>query len=363
MTRSSFNIAFLTVRLSDGGSERVIANLASSFACHNYKTTVITYRRSIDEYPINESVIRYNLDDYRENNGHFGKLSHFLRIKSICEREKIDVIISFGNGPIAHSLLIKILLGIKAVIPVRNAPDFLYNSRLTKWGVRWIYNIADGAVFQTEEAKKWFRKELQYKSSIIYNPVGEIFFSSHYNPEPNRIITCGRLQPQKNHRLLLDAVEIVSHSINNIRLYIYGVGPLEKELKEYASEKGLSSIVHFEGRSTNIPMELSKASVFVLSSNVEGVPNALMEAMAVGVPSVATDCPCGGPRMLLGENDRGILVPVNNESELANSIICLLADENKRNKYSELSKEFAKNFSVEQVFSEWQKFLLNVYKF
>lgn len=355
------NIAFITVKLSDGGSERVIANLASMFVNHGHKTVLVTYRRTVDEYEVDRRVKRYSLSDNANNcTGICGKISHIKQILSICKQENVDVVVGFGNGPITHAVLLKLMVGIKAVVSVRNAPDYLFTGKLTKLCVRWFYSMADGAIFQTDDAQKWFSKRLQKKSIIVFNPIGEEFFKVKYTPEPLRIVSCGRLQPQKNHKLLLDAMVIVLHSIANAKVYIYGVGPLDGKLKEYAKKKGISDSVFFEGRSSQIPIELSKASVFVLPSNVEGAPNALMEAMAVGVPSVATDCPCGGPKMLLGENTRGVIVPVGNANELAEGIIRLLTDFQKRNSYSKSSKEFSTNFSAEHVFKKWADFITHI---
>ena len=120
----------------------------------------------------------------------------------------------------------------------------------------------------------------------------------------------------------------------------------------------LDGRVILKGRSTNIPEVLSEAKIFALASDFEGLPNALMEALAVGIPSIATDCPCGGPRVLIEDGVNGRLVPVGDENKMAEALDMLLAD----SKYaarlgSEAAVRAAEQFRSDVVIDQWREMI------
>ena len=204
-------------------------------------------------------------------------------------------------------------------------------------------------------------KQLQKKSIILPNPVNNAFYQVPWEPAPGRIVTCGRLMDQKNHRLLIDAFHTVTERNPNLplELRIYGVGPLEEELQNQIHALHLDNSVKLMGRTDEVPEVLRHAELFVLSSNAEGSPNALMEAMAVGVPCVSTDCPCGGPRMLL--KDTGApLVPVGDRNALADGIETMLLDEERRVSCTRKVKETAARFTQDRVTAGWISYIERV---
>ena len=151
--------------------------------------------------------------------------------------------------------------------------------------------------------------------------------------------------------MLIQAFALISHQYPDEKLIIFGEGPLKNELKQYVSEMGLDQRVIFPGAISDVNVELSKSKVFVLSSDYEGLPNALMEAMASGVAVVSTDCPSGGPKYLLKESNAGILVPCNNADEMAQAI-SIMMDEKKNDYFRDQAKKKQKNFCR-------KRFLLN----
>ena len=111
------------------------------------------------------------------------------------------------------------------------------------------------------------------------------------------------------------------------------------------------------GQRENVPEILSKAKLFVLSSDYEGMPNALMEAMAVGVPAVSTDCPCGGPKELFGEKLQNLLTPVGNTDALADKMIFLLQNDKERENIGKELRQRAKLFRVDDVGQKWIEYI------
>ena len=138
-------------------------------------------------------------------------------------------------------------------------------------------------------------------------------------------------------------------------LWIYGDGPLKNGLSSLIEQYGLQDRVFLPGATTNVPAVLASAEIFVLSSDYEGLPNALMEAMAMGLPCISTDCPCGGPRALM-EHSQKFLIPVGDRSALAQAIFSLATDKNLREAASAANRTDAQRFRPETVFDEWRKF-------
>ena len=204
-----------------------------------------------------------------------------------------------------------------------------------------LYPLADGFVFQTKEAQEYFDKKIQKKSVIIPNPINEEFICEPYNGErEKKIVTVGRLEEQKNHKMLIKAFSKLPEGLSEYKLIIYGEGSLRPELEKQIKELNLLGRVFLPGQVDDVKNRIYKAGLFVLSSNYEGMPNALMEAMALGVPCASTDCPCGGPRFLIKNEYNGLLYNVNNELELKLAINKIIGDE-------ELSKKISKNARFE----------------
>ncbi len=358
----TYRIGFLIWNLSRGGAERVVANLASQHAANGHHTVIITYSHNDGEYRLDSRVKRYELD---QSPGELLNPKTFIRriciTRKICRKEHLDVLVAFLEGSISYAIIATMFLKTKTIISVRNAPEVLYRSKIIRLQARFLYPLADGAVFQTNDARDWFPKRLQRKSSVLMNPISDEFYDVTYKPEACKIVNCGRLIKAKDQELLIDAFSLVLNYFPRATLHIYGIGELRDKLEKKIRDMGISSSVFLEGRSNNVSEVLSTATVFVLSSRNEGCPNALMEAMAVGVPSISTDCPCGGPKMLIGNNDNGILIPVGDKKALTDAIVYLLSNPKAREDYSRNSKQEAFKFREKKIFEEWRNFINTIY--
>lgn len=220
-----------------------------------------------------------------------------------------------------------------------------------------LFQKADGGVFQTKDAQKWFPLPIQKISEVIYNPINDAFFGEKYHPIANNVVTCGRLEEQKNQEMLVVAFSEVIKKYPDAHLNIYGEGGLRERLHQQIVELHLENNVFLMGKTSDVPAVLGTAQIFVLPSRYEGMPNALMEAMAVGVPCISTDCPCGGPQALLESGKNGILVPVGDTNALANAIMELLADEGQRKRYSRNAKKAAENYTQEKICNKWLSYI------
>ena len=144
------------------------------------------------------------------------------------------------------------------------------------------------------------------------------------------------------------------------KLVIYGDGPQRKELEELSKELGIEESVEMPGYVSLIGDKIYNSSVFVLSSEFEGIPNALMEAMALGVPCVATDCPVGGPRYLIENMVNGILINMNDKSEMLKAIEYLLANPLQADKMGQRAKRIKEELSPCRIYSMWETYLENM---
>ena len=170
------------------------------------------------------------------------------------------------------------------------------------------------------------------------------------------IVTCGRLTEQKNHAMLINAFAEVQKKYPFATLKIYGDGTLKDKLQKQIDDLGLSSTAHLMGATSDVTRALQTADLFVLSSDYEGMPNALMEAMAAGVPCISTDCPCGGPRELFGEDGSNKLVQCRDVNQMEKAICSVLEsteDGTTEKKHSEI-------FRPEKVNKMWEKYVMEV---
>ena len=347
-------ILFYINAINGGGAERVMVNLAKYFSENEYETVLVTSFQDTWEYPLGAKVRRLTLENEELKQSRIKRnLSRIKKIRSICKQEKPDVLVSFMAEPNFRAVAATRGLPVKLLVSVRNDPDREYSGKLGHFVGKYLLPMADGCVFQTGDAQKWFPKRLQKKSEIIYNAVKEEFYSVERKPIRGEIVTCGRLTEQKNHKLLINAFAKVQKAYPFAVLKIYGEGALREELQDQINALNLNEKVFLMGDTNNVAKALETADLFVLSSDYEGMPNALMEAMAAGVPCISTDCPCGGPRELFAEELSDKLVQCGNAEQLAEKICkALEAAEN-----GMTEKKHAEIFKPDRVNQTWKNYI------
>ncbi len=356
-------LLFYINAINGGGAERVILQLAHHFADEGFRSVLVTsFVDEGKEYEVPSNVIRLSIEQEEIKQSRLKRnISRIKALRRIIKREKPVAIISFMAEPNFRALIATKGLKTKRIISVRNDPNREYSGKLGKYVGKYLLPTADGCVFQTEDAKAWFPEKLQKKSRVILNDVKEEFFNIERTQTKN-VISVGRLSKQKNHALLVDAFAQIADKYPDQKLLLYGAGALEEKIRQQIEEYGLQGRVVLKGPTNDVAGVLGKAGVFVLSSDYEGMPNCLMEALAAGVPCVSTDCPCGGPRTLIKDGENGLLVPIKDKESLAMAIDRLLSDQEYAEKIGRTAKETATQFHPDRIFAQWKAYVEEVIK-
>ncbi len=358
MTRRQ-TLLFYINSLHRGGAQRVMVQLAGRFVQAGWRCVLVTSYREADEYPVPEGVERVILEDEPLPSGALRRnFSRIQALRRLCREYRPAALISFMAEPNFRAVLAARGLGVSTIVSVRNDPEKEYFNRLFRFVGRHVLPLADGCVFQTEGARAWFPEKLRKKSAVIMNQVDEAFFDCPACTKAHDILAVGRLTAQKNHALLIRAYAALGPVDD--RLVIYGEGEKRAELEALISDLGLEGRVLLPGLSADIPHDIGSAKLFVLPSDYEGMPNALLEAMALGLPCIASDCPCGGPAELIEHGENGLLFPVGDEQALTAALRELLNDGDKRAVLARKAREKAGDFRPEIIFKHWESYVQSI---
>ncbi len=344
--------------LYGGGAERVTCNLANYLVKKGHQVEILTMSETKESYELDNKVKVKTLLTLNERKTKiWNTLIRLPKFWSYLRHNKNDVYIVMLPKTIIMLLVFKWMTKAKVIASERSNPA-AYPKVITKL-LRKYAPKADGFVFQTEEASEWYRDTLEKnKIKIIPNAINPAFVRPRYaGPKRKVIAGAGRLHEQKNFALLIKAFAIIAPDFTDYNLIIYGIGDKKKELDNLVADYNLQNRVFFPGNIQNIAEEMEKNSIFVLSSNYEGMPNALMEAMALGLPCISTDCPVGGPRFLINNDVNGILVPVGDAKSLANAMKELLENPGKATLLGNNAFEIARQLTADKVYGQWEVFI------
>ena len=223
---------------------------------------------------------------------------------------------------------------------------------------RISYLFASGFVFQTKDAAAFFSKRIQNKGVILKNPLNTDNIPERYTGERRKVVVgVGRLYDQKNFPLLISAFSEFYKTHSEYKLVIFGEGHKRQELEDFANKMLPQGTWEMPGRSSNWQEQAKDAKMFVLSSDFEGMPNALIESMATGIPSISTDCPSGGSRELIEDGVNGILIPIKDKDAMV-AAMCKLADDSEfAEKLSQNGEKLKETLNSEVICKKWCDYL------
>lgn len=354
-------IVFVIKNMGLGGSCKQLAMTANALSHYGHSVYIYSYNTNKLEQSLSENVV-YIPENRIIKHRVLEWILVPLRIRKKIKEISPDLIISWRTQAGAHCILGSLGTNTKCVFSERSDP-YMEHSNI-HWITTYLANMSDGGVFQTEKAKLYYKK-LSRKSIVIPNPVNPLLNLQTFVPystRPHKIVFVGRMSLiQKRQDILLKAMKEINNILPDYKLYLYGNGPSEKEIKNLVTEYGLTNSVVFCGSVTNVVEYIKDARLMLLSSDYEGIPNSIIEAFQVGVPVVTTDCSPGGCRVLIDDNYNGNIVPFRDYHALAEKSIELLNDENKASNYINNSKRKLEEFAPSYVFEKWNNYLTNIY--
>ena len=350
-----------------GGAEHVVSTLSRKLSKNGHDVIVATQWYSENEYPLGDKVKRVNvgLTEEDEKAGRVSKaFRRLFRLRDCVKVEKPDLVISFCAKANFRSAFSLFGMNTPLIVSVRNNPVEDYAGH--RIATRYMEKKACGCVFQTPDAMSFFSKDFQKRSRIIFNPLDEEYLniSADMVPEASarskRIVNVGRISKQKNQLLLLKSFKKIADKYPDYKVEIYGdfqEQDILDEITSYIEKNSLNDRVVIMPPTNKLKEKISDAALFVLSSDFEGMPNSLIEAMALGVPSISTDCPCGGSRLLMEQEDSGILVPVGDADALAEAMDRVLSDEQLSDKLSRNALKITDKVQPDKICREWEEFI------
>jgi glycosyltransferase involved in cell wall biosynthesis len=342
-------ILFFIGSMLEGGAERVVSILSNSLIKEEYDIEILMY---LDNTPFYDLDPKIKLNSVCKNTGSRSLKKNFFWIRRYLNNN-FDVVISFLSPFNMLMLTCSIGKGIPIIVADRNDPSKVPGNSISRIGRNILYHYSAHIVVQTNKNFKYFSNSLKKKISIIPNPVNKIIVPDVYSSTTHQkvIVTVGRLIPQKNQQLLLDAFKIIHDKYPDYKLVIYGEGELRGKYENFINDNGLSEYILLPGVKKNIYDLLSKAEIFVLPSLFEGMPNALIEAMCIGMPVVSTRV--SGADEIIKTGYNGILIN-NDIDEMIDALEKLINNPTLRSRYGANASKLAWDLSESKITENWK---------
>jgi len=331
-----------------GGAERVMSVVTNRLAEKGWEVWIAALLTDENEYELNENV--HFVDFSGKCESRIKRLPYWIKsIRHLVKTVKPDTVLSFIARINVITLLSLFGLKQRIVVSERNDPRFDRRGRLGDIMTKLLYRLADTVVFQTKRSAEYFEKCHLKNTCIIYNPIDVDCRAE--NTVRHKIVNVGRLNGQKNQKMLIEAISDLKDKYPDISLHIYGEGDLRDELIAYINEKSASENVILEGMVTDVHNRISDAELFVLSSNYEGLSNALFEAMLMGLPCISTNC---GSEEFITDGVNGRITERGDAHRLADVIDQMLSHPEKARAMGKEAMKLSDVLSAEKVLSKWE---------
>ena len=319
-------VLFAITTLFGGGAERVATVWANKLVNRGYDVTFLIYGRSENEYFVDDRIhIKTVASDYKA----YKKMGYFARLKAmrkIIKEVKPEITVNFLPRMQIWMMMAAWGLKIKRVETVRVSPWMICSGSKAERALwKHCFTRADKVIFQTAEQGEFFNDKVRAKSVVISNPISEQYCNNpktSYSSSNNRFVAAGRITSQKNYPVMIEAFSKALKTNPELTLSIYGTGDEAyiAEMQALISEAGIEDSVKLMGRTTDMLSVLQNADAFLMTSDFEGMPNALAEAMVMGLPCISTNCRTG-PKDMIDNGESGFLVNVGDSDDIADAIL------------------------------------------
>lgn len=350
-------ILFVISSLQIGGEQRVASILTDGLIQSGHKVDMLVLNKKEEkqfEFHPFISVEYANCDKKKTKN-----IGRCKAVLSKATSGSYDVIIAFATIPSIICSMTSVIHRVPVVVCERNDPA-VYPFHFKAF--RYIaYRFAAGAVFQTADAAAFFDFLPKLDKTVIPNPLNIMQLPESFEGKrKKRIVNTARLVPAKNQEMLIKAFCVIAQKYPDYDVVIYGDGPDKDKLINCICENGMDGRITIHEAIPDILDEINQDSVFVLCSNNEGFPNSLAEALALGIPSISTDCRIGGPKDMIHSGENGTLVEVGNTQQLAKALDELLSNESLRDQYHRGYKAIRNRLNSEVIVKKWIDYLEKV---
>lgn len=339
------SIVFLCNCLHNGGAQRVLVSLANYMSEHGFNVHILAYYNNGSYYT--NSAIRI------EYIGNGSYINFICSARKEIKRLRPKAVISFEYFFNLLATIICLGLSTKLIISERNDPARV-GSGIIKDRIRnLLYRFSDVLVCQTPDAKRYFPNYIQNKTVIIPNPIKPNLPIRFEGQRRKEIVTFCRLNSQKNLSMLISAFFEFSKTHPDYCLKIYGDGEEKSNISSLVRQYKLTSKVSILGACDNVHELVVDSAMFILPSNYEGLSNSMLEAIAIGLPSICTDCPCGGARMIIDNEKNGMLIPVGDLNALLSAMNKIVDDDFFAKKMSIEGTKLRESLSIQEICNKW----------
>ncbi len=354
-------ITLISSSLEVGGAERVMSIIANYWAARDWQITILSFDDGSAPpfYDLDKRIEYRPLGIKNRDSFSWATLNYNLRqirvLKKAIKASRPDLIVSFVNTTNIKTLLAGWSLRVPTIVCEHVYPAFGGLSKFSQFLQQRLYRRAALITVQTHSSLSFFPPDRGYRTIVMPNPVAvpsSDQVASQLFTDDRHLLAVGKLIPQKGFDIAIKAFAQVCDDRPEWTLTIVGEGEMRGELEDLCAQLGLEDRVYLPGVVQNIDTYLRKADIFVLSSRFEGFPVTLCEAMACGVPVIATDC-LSGPREIVHNGRDGLLVVSENVDALAVGLDILMADPVKRQYFSHHAPSVLDRFGVEPVMAMW----------
>ncbi len=362
-------ILLLIPRMANGGAERVMSHIANEL-CENAEVELLTFVGDSSFYKLNEKVNYKSLDFKLNSKNKFTRyismMKNFISTVKLTKKEikefKPNIVISFLFESNLTVYIIRKYLkknNIQWITSERNDP--FARSFIRKFIDRKMYKKCDTLVCQGQKVYDYFSNISE--THIIPNPLYTSNLADTVEEAKDfKVCAVGRLMQQKNFSMLIDAFYKAKDKLpKNTSLTIYGEGVLRNTLEQQIKNLNLTEQVFLPGASHNIFEDIRDSALFVMSSDYEGFPNALLEAMAMGLPVISTDFSTGIANELIGTSN-GIVVPCGDVEQMKQAIIKLSKDKEKRKLMRRRNLYVREKYDIDKVIKMWLDLIYSLHR-
>lgn len=354
---NNYDVMFLGHLHGFGGAEKSMIKVANAMCERRFKVALVTFDEYKTPFEIDKRIDVYFIKIEARNS--IGRMiERYRKAKILLKENKTKMAISFWFQLAVICQLLTSKYKFKNYFSERGDPSDAEYKGVYSVMRKYFFPKMDGFIFQTRGAQSYFPENIQRKSIVIPNPVYVKYNDYPISQNRNRIVvSVGRLHPQKHFDLLIRAFALVAPKFPEVKLMIYGTGDLKKELSELITNLDMNEHIFLHEPIKQILEAIKDSSVFVLSSLYEGMPNVLMEAMALGIPCLSTNCSPGGAAELINDGENGFLLKTFDAEEMAEKLEYMLSHPKELESIALRGKEICRTHSEKVVMNMWENYI------